>query len=245
MVRVTVCPHFLVDLPQDVEAKYIESNYISPLISCVNEAKSRSVDICLSKEIVELYNNGFPWNKVNDPEWKGYLIDWDSSIRSHLLSYAKVSRVPAISSGNTICNLLSTQVNELFEALLIKLGSGGMPSNLHPEGVISMNECGNSTLLSLFQRVQSVGDFERVIYPWMRIYNQPLPTSGDFPFIPPSNWTLSITPIRRSNFSNNGYVDNVGNEWQWDRFHNDHWDVQHSSRTGDYTNVNTDGSVRR
>lgn len=245
MVRVTVCPHFLVELPQNVDAKYIEENYITPLTSSVSEAKKQQIDICLSKELVELYENSFPWDKMNDPKWTGYLIDWDSSIRSELLSYAKISSVPATSSGNVICNTLSVQVNELFEALLLKLGSGGMPSGMHPEGVISTQSCGTAGILSSFQLVQSKGDFERVSFPWLRIYNQPLPTGGAFPFIPPTNWTLFSSPIRGNRFSNNGYVDNAGNEWEWDKLHKDHWDVQHSSRKLDYTNVNVNGSIRK
>lgn len=245
MVRVTICPHFLVELPQDVDASYIEKNYIVPLTASVQEAKKQQIDICLSKELVALYDNSFPWNRMTDSIWKGYLIDWDNSIRSELLSYAKISSVPATSSGNVVCNLLSNQVNALFEALLLKLGSGGMPSGMHPEGVISNQSCGKAGILASFQLVISKSDFEKVKFPWVRIYNQPLPTGGEFPFVPPKHWTLSSSPIRSSRFSNNGYVDSVGNEWEWDKLHKDHWDVQHSSRTQDYTNVNVDGSKRK
>jgi hypothetical protein len=215
------------------------------LLSCVNEAIKLDIYICLSKELVELYSNGFPWNRMNDDGWKGYLLDWDSSIRSSLLSNAKISSVPAVptTSGN-ICQTLSTQVNSLFEALLIKLGSGGMPSNLNPEGVISKPLCGSNNLLSSFKRIEQPSDFDQVLYPWLRIYNQPLPPVGELSFTPPSNWIQSSAPIRRSNYSNNGYLDIQGNEWEWDRMHDNHWDVQHSNKTNDYTNVNTDGSIR-
>lgn len=245
MVNVTICPHFLVDLPTTQSALHIEKYYISPLRSCVSEAIRLNINICLSKELVVLYDNGFPWNRMNDDSWKGYLIDWDSSIRSTLLSNAKISSVPAVqvSSGN-ICHTLSTQVNALFEALLIKLGSGGMPSNLNPEGVISKTLCGSNSLLSSFKRIEIPSDLEQVLYPWLRIYRQPLPPVGEYPFIPPSSWVHSSSPIRRSNYSNNGYLDHQGNEWKWDKSHNDHWDVQHSNNTNDYTNVNTDGSIR-
>lgn len=245
MVKVTICPHFLVDLPTTQSALYIEKYYISPLIACVTEAIRLNIYICLSKELIELYNNGFPWNRMSDNSWKGYLLDWDSSIRSTLISNAKISSVPAvqISNGN-ICTTLSTQVNALFEALLIKLGSGGMPSNLNPEGVISKPLCGSNSLLSSFKRIELPADFEQVLHPWLRIYEQPLPPIGEYPFIPPSNWIRSSIPARRSNYSNNGYLDHQGNEWEWDRLHNNHWDVQHSNNTDDYTNVNTDGSIR-
>ncbi|AKB05077.1 polymorphic toxin type 17 domain-containing protein [Vibrio cholerae] len=244
MVRVTICPHFLVELPKNVTPTYIETNYIAPLIANVQEAKKQQIDICLSSELVELYNNSFPWDKMADSSWTGYLIDWSNGIRSELLSYAKISSVPKTSTGNVICNLLSIQVNELFEALLLKLGSGGMPSGMHPEGVISTQNCGSTGILSLFQLVQSKSDFEKVSFPWLRIYNQPLPTCGAFPFVPPKNWALSTSPIRGNRFSNNGYVDHVGNEWEWDKLHKDHWNVQHSAKTNDYTNVNVDGSKR-
>lgn len=245
MVRVTICPHFLVELPQHVDANYIEKNYIYPLTTRVQEAKKQKIDICLSSQLVELYNASFPWNRMSDSSWKGYLLDWDRSIRSELLSYAKISSIPATTSGNAVCKQLSIDVNGLFEALLLKLGSGGMPSGMHPEGVISNNNCGKEVILAPFQLVKSESDFEKVKFPWLRIYNQPLPTVGEFPFVPPGNWVLSSSPIRNSRFSNYGYVDSAGNEWEWDKLHMDHWDVQHSSNTRDYTNVNIDGSIRK
>lgn len=244
MVRITVCPHFLVELPQKADAKYIERNYIAPLISLVQEAKDSKVVICLSKELVDIYDNGFPWNKMTDSNWKGYLLDWDRSIRSELLLHARISSVPAVSSNNVVCNQLSVNVNRLFEAVLLKLGSVGMPGGMFPEGIISNDNCGNSGIISSFHLVKSKVDFEKVCFPWLRIYNQPLPTGGKFPFVPPSGWNLSSVPIRGNRFSNNGYVDSVGNEWEWDNLHKDHWDVQLSQKKGVYINVNTDGSIR-
>ncbi|EGR1757298.1 hypothetical protein QUN95_004598 [Vibrio parahaemolyticus] len=245
MVRVTVCPHYLVELPTDKSAQYIELNYISPLLNCVTEAVDRKIDIFLSKEILNKYHESFPWNKLQEKEWKGYVLKWNELIQSVLIKNSKIKSAQVLnSSGINCCNASSRDINELFAAFLTKLGSAGLPNGMHQEGIISSDFCGTNTLTCNFQLVHSRDDLVRVCYPWLRVYKKNLPYEGEFPFIPDDNWLQAGVPIRRSNFSNNGYLDIYGNEWTWDTYHNDHWDVQHSNRTNDYTNVNVDGSLR-
>ncbi|WP_318496408.1 polymorphic toxin type 17 domain-containing protein [Photobacterium leiognathi] len=244
MVKITICPHFIIDLPQDATPQDIEANYMQPLISCLDEANERNINIYLSYELVALYENGFPWDRMDNTDWKGYLLDWDASIRSKLLNISKLKSIPSTNRETVVCNQLSDQVNGLFEALLLALHSSGMPSGMYPEGVIYKSTCGTNSLLTGFHRIEAPSCFDKVEHPWLRIYNQPLPPKGEFPFIPPFNWNHSAIPIRRNNFSNYGYLDAHGNEWEWDTLHDDHWDVQHSNRTNDYTNVNVDGSLR-
>ncbi len=245
MVRITVCPHHLVDLPTDKNAKYIEINYITPLIDCVSEAVDKKIDIFLSKEILDRYDESFPWNKLQEREWRGYVLKWNELIQSILIKNSKIKSSPII-NGSSIncCNVSSRHVNELFEAFLIKLGSSGLPNGMHQEGIISSDFCGTSSITDNFQLVYSCNDLIKVCYPWLRVYKKDLPYEGEFPFVPDDNWLQTGTPIRRSNFSNKGYLDVHGNEWTWDTLHNDHWDVQHSKRPNDYTNVNIDGSIR-
>ncbi|WP_158278919.1 polymorphic toxin type 17 domain-containing protein [Leucothrix arctica] len=100
--------------------------------------------------------------------------------------------------------------------------------------------CSYSSSALKFCSVENANDYLKVIYPWLRIYQKPLPCFGEFPFIPPSNWRNFAAPIKGSQ---RGFLDESGNSWEWDRLHDNHWDVQHSSKTGDYTNVSPEGVI--
>jgi hypothetical protein len=68
-----------------------------------------------------------------------------------------------------------------------------------------------------------------------------LPKSGLRPYQPRQPWhSRQRFPW---NTEQKGYIDNDGRVWVWDKYHNNHWDVQYDPpRTGDYDRINRDGT---
>lgn len=66
-----------------------------------------------------------------------------------------------------------------------------------------------------------------------------LPTGGDIPYVPPKKGHGKPVKVK----GKPAYVDDQDRTWEWDRLHQDHWDV--TDKNGDHINVNPDGSEAR
>ena len=240
MSRITVCPHYLVDYNL-TSPDEIMKEIIKPLYECLSECNSKNIQLVLSKDILDAFELSWPWDQSSDPLWSGHLRDWYYLISPNILK-ADIIKVPAATVGITPnCSLISATTTDMFARFLAVFGSQAMHSGLNEEGIFINTNCAYPVQLQKFCYViNPIDDLVKVIYPWLRIYNRPLPYDGDYPFIPPTNWRNFSSPIKGTL---RGYLDDAGNSWEWDRMHDDHWDVQHSCARDDYTNISPDGRV--
>lgn len=241
MSELSICPHFLTDYKLTTPAEF-EKVIIAPLIECLRKAKEDNIQIVLSKEILIEHRNNYPWSLNCDPLWSKYLSLWDSYITSYI-SKARIIDVPlAAANINTNCTNLQQTISLMFARFLGVFGQGLMHGGVHEEAIYIAECCNYPQQLNGYLLVTTSNDFNKIRFPWLRVYKKKLPYEGEFPFIPPDDWRRHSAPIRAS-YKPNGFLDIVGNAWEWDHFHGEQWDVQHSEGYGNYTNVNCEGNV--
>lgn len=241
MTRITICPHYLTDYnlttPQDIEL-----NVIKPLIQCLKLAQENGIPVVLSKEVLRIHRQSFPWNLSVDPEWAKYLSMWDGYITSYLTKATIIAVSDFTPSLLSKCNHIQSNTALQFSRFLEVFGQGEMHGGTHEEGIFASINCDYPQELNRYFLLTDLKDISVIKFPWLRIYDRDLPITGEFHFSPPSNWRNFDHPIKASTYPY-GYLDNAGNKWEWDRMHRDHWDVQHSEGRGNYSNVSIEGTV--
>jgi len=237
--KITICPHFLIEYtlttPKEI---YIE--IIKPLYDCLNECKSKEIQVVLSKEILLAFHSSYPWDQTSDPIWAGHLRDWYHLISPGILKADIINVDSSVIGITSNCSLLQPPIINMFARFLTVFGSNTMHGGLNEEGIFLSQNCSFPIQLQNFCYVIHINDIAKVMHPWLRVYNQRLPYEGDYPFVPPANWRNSSSPIKGSL---RGYLDHSGSSWEWDRMHGNHWDVQHSNTRDDYTNVSPEGRI--
>ncbi len=241
--KLTICPHFIMDYtltsPEDIAREII-----SPLHELFTGLDAREgVTLCMSNEILLRFRSTYPWQLMSDRRWKGHLIEWHTLITQNIVDRCLIiePKNSQIASA-TCCTSLTQEVDDLFKRFLNFWCSTKLPNGSYEEGVfVSESNCASS---SSFFVIYSSLDLDFLEYPWLQIYerfllqHQSLPPEGDYPFAPPRDWRNFSHPQKGLQ---NGFLDKDGNEWVWDRLHNNHWDVQEGG--GSYTNVGIDGSI--
>lgn len=241
MAELTICPHFLMDYNLTTPEQ-VEKEIIGPLIKCLKKAKEDNIQLVLSKEILIEHRNNYPWSLGVDPLWSKHLSLWNTYITSYI-GKATILDVPHSSPKTTKnCNTIQATTSLMFARFLEVFGKGTMPGGEHEEAIYVTGNCQYPTDLHKYLIVTTPNDFNKIIFPWLRFYNKKLPYKGEFPFVPPIDWRKHPKPSKAS-YSPYGFLDNVGNVWQWDHFHGEQWDVQHSEGYGNYSNVNCEGTV--
>ncbi|MEZ8844279.1 polymorphic toxin type 17 domain-containing protein [Vibrio splendidus] len=237
MGKLTICPHFLVDYPLN-NPQDIENTIIQPLVELLSLAEDNNVSIYLSTEIMALFQDRYPWHKMDDDLWTGYLRNW------HLLITQKLARNSQFLAGSSPystdhCNAISADINSMFQTFLSAFAISNMPNGLKKEAIITNDKCGDTpTPYQGLFRLDKPVKFMFVLAPWLRLYKKPLPYRGQFPFVPPQGWeNMAILPKGPQH----GFVDNGGNEWVWDLLHKNHWDVQHPAPNRGYSNICPEG----
>ena len=238
MARLTMCPHYLTDYNL-TSPDEIEREIIGPLANCLSKAIELGIEIAISKELLIKVSDGFPWNRMEDGGWRKYLISWHCTIYSFL---GKADIIPpSIEQTMQVdrCSHLQEETIRLFARFLAVFGRREMHGGKHEESILCNASCNYGVKLASFYLLDSTAQLDYVLYPWLRLYKQPLPPTGSFEFKPPSDWRKYGEPRRGAGDLREGYLDDKGNVWVWDRKHNDHWDVQLS--TGGYRNVSESG----
>lgn len=240
MAEVTICPHLLVNYnmanPADIEEYIIE-----PLREILQKAYSLEVKVVVSEHIVDAMTNSFPWDKLTVPAWKGYVLGWSDVIRKYIEKKATIIHHEPLSTNNgLVCDCINQHINDVFVHFLSIFAKDVFAQNLHSEGIISTDACGNNIAYKNTHPVKYADDLFHVKYPWLRTYDSRLPYSGEHVFIPPANWKKSPIPIRGTG-PKHGYKDIRGYEWEWDTLHRTHWDVQMGGGLRNYMNITPDG----
>lgn len=217
----------------------IEEKIMSPLKALVNAADQQGIPIELSKQIVKIFNENYPWNKSLDPLWAGYIRDWHALITSKILKKTNlIDAEEAIGNASDLCKeITDDQICRLYSDFLNIFLSKKMPGGISEEGIISDHCCLAAAKKFSCISITTATDFKKIKFPWLIIYDNLLPTDGDHPFVPPVNWRKSKIPARGTS---HGFLDAKGVEWVWDTLHKDHWDVQDGSP---YKNVTPEGKI--
>lgn len=236
MNRLTICPNYFV-LREDLKQEDVQNFYIYPLSVFLDKLDKKDINLILESNILEIIQNQFPWSLYNDNDWKGHLKDWQ------ILLFSKLGKkcTEFIDSSNNqvvqnyICTHRDDDINILFSKFLIDFGINRLSNGNYSDGIYNHNSCSNK---NNFFNFDNITDLLKVQFPWLQIYDARLPAIGQYPFFPPQNWRNNHIITRGIQ---HGYIDSKGDEWCWDRLHNNHWDVQHNN--GSHTNVNLDGKI--
>ncbi|HHO2167786.1 TPA: hypothetical protein ACVBCY_000077 [Aeromonas hydrophila] len=237
MSKLTICPHLLFGYEgQDPED--IEENIILPLRHMLLKAQKLGVDVVLSEFLVEKMMAAFPWHKTSEPEWRGYLLEWNETIMKNIANRTIiVTHENEATNNETVCSEITQEVNDTFVNFLNDFIENRFSVDHHAEGVISTTHCGPRITYKKIYQVTSEDSIYAVIHPWLRIYDMRLPYKGEFPFVPVRNWMNMAIPLRGQQ---HGFIDEQRREWVWDRLHDNHWDVQ---MIDGYQNVAPDGRI--
>lgn len=235
MSRVTICPSFFF-INTGLSPDVIEREYISPVSDLLEQLDNYNVDLYLSANIIELIHTQFPWNLYEDKNWKGYLETWQNLLFSKINKKCKnlIDSSNTVDSLNVHCHLNSKAINLLFSKFLNDFKNNRFLNGNYEEGIYLHNSCDSKIPFFNFLQFDQLVKIE---FPWLQVYNELLPVKGDYPFIPPLDWR-KLTIIKGTK---HGFVDINKNQWCWDKFHQDHWDVQFED--GSHKNVSPCGKI--
>lgn len=236
MSRVTVCPHFLCGYNLN-DPKLIEREFIAPLVDFLDKAHYNNIQIFFYNKVLDHVIHTYPWDKMSDPSWKGYLIDWNTLIQQKILKRCCIVNSAIQINSNYCCPFLLSPIDSLFHQFLGWFLTKNMPGNDSEEGVFSGAQCKDHYFSLGCYALNDPHKLNFIKYPWLRIYDHNLPTGGEYFFVPPLDWRSSSCQRKGTAY---GYLDSRGVEWVWDKLHKDHWDVQDGSP---YKNVSPDGSI--
>ncbi|MDR7654237.1 polymorphic toxin type 17 domain-containing protein [Acinetobacter junii] len=250
MPEITLCPHYLVDYPYE-NPDDIENNIIHQLLELIEIIESDdNIILVVSKEILEISTNGYPWNLFEDNKWEGVLTLWSSIISPFLIRSKPLSHeCQELVVETKLCKHTSDKVYSIFENFLKIFGKYSIAKKKHEEAIFTDNIlCSYPSEYKEFLIVNNTYHNLNILKnPWLRVYplDSLLPIKGEYKFIPPSNWRDSLTPFKNHK-EPYGYIDNLGRVWKWDLQHKDHWDVQLCSKEssrGNYLNITPNGEL--
>jgi len=225
-----------------------ESQKIHPLREHIEQCQGLRIRVRWSKSVVRRIMALFPW-RYDDSSWKGYVRDWQESLlgplaKGKLGTLEDAESAPDAAVSFSSCGRLgsfSALAEEWEDWLIGWFADAESPGD--SKGVGTPATCAavgraTSDHPTGFLFVAEPIKWRLVKYPWLRFYDPRLPTQGRS-FEPERRWrTLNKPPRGQAN----GLLDRYGNEWCWDSYHNDHWDVQ-LRHGGGHENVSPDGSL--
>jgi len=243
MPKLTFCPHHILNIDSNLDPKVIETFYVLPLVSFIRDAKNLGLRVSISQDLLEMFDDMHPWSLSEDPKWRKWIVDWYGSLKP-LLDDMDIVIHPASNVNSVVrCNGLSADVNKVFNDFLDHIATHTFHDKTNEEAIYTPTPmCLN---YNDYINIKQPKDIRFAKYTWYKIYPENLPCSGVFPFVPPQHWRKSAVPSRAGK-PNFGYLDDQRREWHWDKYHNDHWDVQNpGGGLDDYTNVTPEGNILR
>lgn len=247
MCDATMCPHLLL-CTEDTDPLTFETTYLSAAISHFESCRENAVRLRLPSSVVQYVTNNYPWSRITEANWKGFLLDWWARLQPLLefVSYPLEDRAAGdLPEDRPDCLASHEQIQEIWCEWLDLLAQGhtfagrfdrgiGVCSTLHQPNVPLFSMCNQ------FVIVENAQDWSLVKHPWLRMYDERLPVAGDYPFAPAADWADLAGP-KRAGAPSYGYMDIQGREWVWDRLHDNHWDVQ--QQDGSHLNVTPSGRL--
>lgn len=244
MASITICPKELYTHTsvKEVSASLFEKDFITPLLEIIEACESDEIDIKLSAEVLDLITQRAPWTECTDPVVLAYLDSWYNGIVMSLYKFAKIKTENVLS--NHVCNdLADAAINNHFKNLLeiISLSTKKTITGVNHFGIHVKNSCAKNLDCTCNIPLKNHHEIKYVRTPWYLAYPENLPDRGEYPFKPPKTWETSHA-AKKGGEKGNGYIDESGHSWEWDKLHNDHWDVQRGG-TNNYTNVSPTGKI--
>lgn len=241
MTKITFCPHHILDIDTSLEPKVIEAFFVSPLVDFIKSANAHGMKVSISQSLLETFEDKHPWSLCESPEWNKWIADWYGVLKP-LLDEMEIIVHSTGNTTNTVrCTGISVEVNDMLCGFLDTIATHGFHDGSNEEAIYTPTPW--CTGFNDFITVKKTEDIKFAKYTWYRIYPDNLPCAGAFPFIPPLNWRRSADPAKAGG-PNYGYLDSQRREWQWDRLHDNHWDVQNPGGGRDnYTNVSPEGNI--
>ena len=237
MINTFICPTLLSNHVCD-DPKLFEKEHIAPIIKLKNLCELNSKSTKVLKQSIDRFRNNPPWDKMQDSNWKGYLLEWKQFVLP-FLEKCMIDIKESATGDN--CNSLHVYDNierNTWTYLLVDIQSH-TAVNCIPV-IISSTACDKNKCYK--HELLNVDNFERelifVSNPWLRYFDEDLPVSGEYPFVPPKGWDQCGKLIKGEK---NGFVDASGNEWVHDTERKDHWDVQ--LKDGSHVNVSYTGKI--
>lgn len=236
MTEGTICPKLLCHW-EVIEPAEFENVFITQVLLHLEKCTELNIQLQISGPVLDHIFERYPWDRLEDPNWRGWIFDWQAAVLSKL-EKNRVDHSTQASRVHGSSPLFNDPIWDLWCAFLKSWETGAAWDGKYLKG-IGVHGCASTCHSPLacgkFHLVLS-SHWRLIAFPWLQRYNPNLPTSGEFPFVPPEHWTNA-----QLHGPQNGFLDIRGNEWCWDRFHQDHWDVQ--LQQGGYHNVSKDGRI--
>lgn len=241
MPRITFCPHHILDIDVDLDPRVIEAFYISPLVDFIKAANSSDLKVCISHNLLVMFEDKHPWSLSNDSKWSKWIADWYGVLKPLFDDMEIITHQDTKDERSIRCTGISEEVNNIFSNFLNTIASHGLYDGLNEESVFTPTPwCSN---FHDFITIKTPEQINFAQYTWYKIYPHSLPCTGNFPFVPPDDWRRNKNP-RKAGAPSYGYIDKMRREWCWDKLHDNHWDVQNQGGgRGNYCNVTPNGEI--
>jgi hypothetical protein len=220
-----------------IEPSDFEDIFINQVRSHLEQCGRLKIQLQISRPILDRIMERYPWDRMADPKWKGWILDWQAAVLSEL-DKRTVNHETQINGVDGDTPLKADDLWDVWCAFLNWWENGIVLGGKYSKGIGAHDchaVCDSPHACGKFHVIPS-SEWRLIAYPWLQRYSQDLPTSGEFFFVPPVQWTNA-----QLHGPQHGFLDIDGNEWCWDMLHQNHWDVQ--LRQGGYRNVSTDGRI--
>jgi len=244
MPDATICPLLLVASPE-MPPNEVDRRFLCVVEEHLDECSRRDIHIHLSRQTLEACLGAFPWHGMGDARLRQRIALWRSAVLTPLRRHCILHSVPVPNTEESVphqsCAVgTHTTISHAWSQWLTAWANGPRVNGKLVKGLATEERACNpgdtKTDCDEFTVVTSASDWLLVQFPWYHKYPRELPAEGPFVFCPPSGWESSAPQRGESH----GYVDVSGNEWRYDRFHRDHWDVQLQGKNT-YRRISADG----
>ena len=226
-IECTICPSYL-RCPSGMTAQDIKSmvNLLQNIFLILDD---NGIDYFIFASAFDEYE--FPWSTIkNNAALRSPLMDLWNSIYPRIRSGYDCETVVNIYCQG--CNLPdSNWCGDLKE----------WDSSCCSSKCIFVAQSCNNKEIEKIQTIKDGSNLNGIIFPWLMFSDTRLPTSGDYPYLPPVHWE-SRGCLSESHDGQYGYIDKNGDFWVWDKMHDDHWDVI-NLKTKNHKRVTSKGKI--
>lgn len=240
MSQGTICP-CLLHYSEAINPSEFEGRFITQFQSHIENCDSLNIEMMISGPIIDLAMNNYPWSRMEDQEWKQWILDWMAAVLPELERRRIEHPLPSSQISEEDDTLPRTEeptIWRLWKAFLEWWGNENGWNNKCLKGVGAYDgdaACGSHEVCNKFYLIPP-SEWRFIKHPWLLRYDPDLPIDGEYPFVPPTLWKSA-----QLHGNQHGFLDAIGNEWKWDSLHKDHWDVQLPG--GGHKNVSRDGRI--
>ena len=243
MPETTFCPLLLIAV-EGIPIERINEKLLDFAREFIDYCKKYEINVSFSKDTMSKVYERYPWHFMQDKRIKQYVTHWQNAVLGPLQKICTFEDVEnELDDDDSTCSVINDfDLCLSWENWLESYSDGTQINGVYIKGIAATNTCFHNDTRSNrcenFTLTFDENGWNKIRFPIYHKYPNSLPTEGEHPFVPPENWENMV--IQKG--PNHGYLDRDGNEWKWDLFHRNHWDVT-DPQTNRHINVTPDGRI--